>query len=215
MERERQSVTGATSMQRVSIAHSVLVDPLEHLLSLDKDCLEVTDLVESLKITPEEVLLVVEMTVGQWDNALWVDARQWRITASNFGRIANRQAEDYPPSLLKLLLDDYGCPTSHAIRWGIDQENTAIKCFESAKHLEVHPSDVFISHLQQFLAASPDVFIHFSDGSLGLIEVKCPFKHRASMIAEACKDPLFCLQFDSKEVLSLKRTHNYYYQVIG
>ena len=79
-----------------------------------------SDLVQALKDTPEEVMLVAEMTVGQQDNPLWMDARQWRITASNFGRITNRQTEDYPLSLLKLLLGDYGCPISHVIRWGIE-----------------------------------------------------------------------------------------------
>ena len=32
-------------------------------------------------------MLVAEMTVGQRDNPLWMDARQWRITASNFGEL--------------------------------------------------------------------------------------------------------------------------------
>ena len=137
------------------------------------------------------------MTVGQQDNALWMDARQWQITASNFGRIANKQTD---PSLLKLLLGDYGHPTSHAIRWGIDHEDNAIKCFECAKALEVHPCGIFISHIQPFLAASPD------DLSDGLIEVKCLFKYWESLITDACKDASFCLQVD-KEVMSLKRTH--------
>ena len=146
------------------------------------------DLVESLKVTPEKVMLVAEMTIDQRDNPLWMDARQRHITASNFGRIASRQTEDYPPSLLKLLLGDYGCPTSHAIRWGIEHEETAVKCFEATKSLEVHPCGVYISHLQPFLATSPDGLIHLPDGSLALIEIKYSFKHRTSMIADACKD---------------------------
>lgn len=32
---------------------------------------------------PEEVLLVAEMTIGQRDNARWMDTWQWRITSSN------------------------------------------------------------------------------------------------------------------------------------
>ena len=50
-----------------------------------------SDLVEALKVTTEEVMIVAEITVGQCDNPLWMDARQWQITASYFGRIANRQ----------------------------------------------------------------------------------------------------------------------------
>lgn len=50
--------------------------------------------------------------------------------------------------------------------------------------------------------AADDGLIHLPDGSLGLIEVKCPLKHCTSRIVGACKDPLFCLEFDSnKEVV--------------
>jgi sulfur carrier protein ThiS len=46
--------------QPVNNAHSVLADPLQHLISLDKECLTVADLVDSLNVTPEEVLLIAE-----------------------------------------------------------------------------------------------------------------------------------------------------------
>ena len=88
MEGDRQAVSNTSFMS--SCDNALLVDPFEYLLTLDKDGWEVSDLVEALKVTPEEVMLVAEMTVGQRDNPLWMDAWQWRITASNFGRIANR-----------------------------------------------------------------------------------------------------------------------------
>ena len=76
-----------------------------------------SDLVESLKVSPEEVLLMVEMTNGQREDPLWMNACQWRITACNFERIPNRRTEDHPQLHLKLLLGVYGCPPVHAIRW--------------------------------------------------------------------------------------------------
>lgn len=78
-----------------------------------------------------------------------------------------------------------------------------MKCFEAAKSLEVHPCGVYISHLQPFFAASPDELIHLPDGSLGLIEIKCLFKHHTFTIAVACKDPLFSLDYDSIKELRL------------
>ena len=47
-----------------SCDNALLVDPFEYLLTLDKDGWEVSDLVEALRVTPEEVMLVAEMTVG-------------------------------------------------------------------------------------------------------------------------------------------------------
>ena len=46
-----------------------LVDQFEYLL-LDKDGWEVTNLVKSLIVTPEEEMLVAERTMGQQDNIL-------------------------------------------------------------------------------------------------------------------------------------------------
>ena len=79
---------------------------------------------------------MVKITNGQRENPLWMDACQWWITACNFERIPNRRTEDHPQLHLKLLLGDYGCPPVHAIRWGIEHEDTAVKYFEGAKGLE-------------------------------------------------------------------------------
>jgi len=53
-----------------------------------------------------------------------------------------------------------------------------------------------------------------NDVNFGLIEVKCPFKHRKSTIEEACSDASFCLA-NTDNVVMLKRMHDYYYQVTG
>ena len=69
----------------------------------------VDDLVEALKLTAEEVELIQAMSIGQQHNPLWLDARQWRITSSNFGRVCNRTFRHlYPPSLVKSVLGNYG-----------------------------------------------------------------------------------------------------------
>ena len=91
MEQDRQAQQRNIISIQSTGNSNVLRDLFDYLLSLDKDCWEVSDLVESLKVTPDEVLLVAEMTIGQRNNALWMDARQWRLTASNFGRIVNRK----------------------------------------------------------------------------------------------------------------------------
>jgi len=43
------------------------------------------------------------------------------------------------------------------------------------------------------LATSPDGIVSLGDGKFGVVEVKCPYKHRKNTIKEACKDSSFCL----------------------
>ena len=214
MEKERAVTCKQLTIREKQATGGHLKDPIDHLLNLDKDVLEVEDLISALVMSPEEVKLLAEMTIGQRENPLWMDARQWRITASNFGRICNRKHELYPPSLFKLLLGDYGCPASHAILWGVQHESNAIECLESTRKVHVEQCGIYISHQLPFLGATPDGIIYGKDGCIHIAEVKCPFKHRESSIEEACKDPSFCLEKKDGKIL-LKRSHNYYYQVIG
>ena len=88
----------------------VLIDLLDKILEIFATCdVTVDDLIQALKPTEEDVQLIQEMSVGQRNNPLWFDARQWRSTSSNFGRICNRQFRQlYPPSLVRTLLGDYG-----------------------------------------------------------------------------------------------------------
>jgi len=62
------------------------------------------------------------------NNPLWLDARQWRVTLSNFGKVCNRlSSQSYPPSLVKPLLGDYGYPHTAALQWGCDHEADTIQ----------------------------------------------------------------------------------------
>ena len=55
----------------------------------------------------------------------------------------------------------------------------------------------------------------FNDGNeMGLVEVKCPYKHREHTLEEACKDKVFHLHWEKGEP-RLKKTHDYYFQVTG
>ena len=97
-------------------SNPVLIDPLDKLRDIISTReVFVDDLVEALRPTVEEVELIQAMSVGQRHNPLWLDARQWRITSSNFGRVCNRAFRQlYPPSLIKSLLGDYGIPHTAA-----------------------------------------------------------------------------------------------------
>ena len=78
----------------------------------------------------------------------------------------------------------------------------------------VEDCGMFLSVDYPFLATSPDGVIWLRNEKFGIVEVKCPYKHHDNSIEMACQDPAFCLSIDGNET-RLKRTHDYYYQVIG
>lgn len=119
----------------------------------------VCDLIDALQPTDEEVCLVQKMSIGQRNNPLWFDARQWRITSSNFGKVCNRQFRQlYPLSIIKSLLGYYGVPRTAAIQWGCDHEAVAIRNYVSKCQTldNVSECGIFLSAQYSFLATSPD-----------------------------------------------------------
>ena len=47
---------------------------------------------------------------------------------------------------------------------------------------------MFLSERFLYLAIFPDGIIRLDNGKFGLVEVKCPYKHRKNSIEVACKD---------------------------
>ena len=71
-------------------------------------------------------------------------------------------------------------------------------------------------HQQRWPAASPDGLVLSGSGELlGLIEIKCPYATKDMTPLQAASGlPSFpCTVIDGR--ISLKRDHNYYYQVQG
>ena len=216
-QEEDKCRTRVASLSTPSTAATmVLTDPLDRLAEKDITDVTVDDLISALQVTPEEIRLLQTMTAGQRHNPLWMDARQWRVTASNFGKVCNRRREPgyYPPFLLKLLLGDYGSPVSAPLQWGITHEDVALQAYATQMEQQVYPCGIFISCDHPFLGASPDGVV-FGDGSeMGLVEVKCPYKHREHTLEEACSDKAFHLNWEEGQP-RLKKTHDYYFQVTG
>ena len=122
-------------------SRSVLTDPLDKLTTTMKSHdITVDDLIMAMEVTSEEASLLWTMTSGQRYNPVWMDARQWRVTASNFGCVCNwaREVGYYPPSLIKLLLGDYGQPSSAALQWGINKD-IALHAYEQDTVSTVFP----------------------------------------------------------------------------
>ena len=75
-------------------------------------------------------------------------------------------------------------------------------------------SGIFISTTKGYLGASPDGLVLHGDRVCGYIEIKCPYSARNKTISDACGDSRFYMHIDGGKP-SLKKGHNYYYQIQG
>ncbi len=132
--------------------------------------------------------------------------RKFRVTASNFGEICKATEKKDLQSLSERL---YNPPRLHtpAIMHGRACESKAIQKFAEKNCVQVLPAGLFVDPEKPFLGASPDGVVD----EVSLLEVKCPYSARNEKISAETVHFL-CPVGTS---LSLKRNHNYYYQVQG
>lgn len=168
---------------------------------------------------------VEQQTRGQRANPQWYAWRENRITASLAPRIAgsrfaNGKTDEVPRSYLKAVVSPAPSVQTPATSWGIRNEKEAVRAYERLKSREVgrpvrvDECGLFIHKEKTWIAASPDgIVTEAGTGKrLGLLEVKCPYKHRNRTVREACKDRDFCLELNG-DSYALKRDHGYFTQV--
>lgn len=164
--------------------------------------------------TDENCKNLEESTRGQALNDTWLAQRCGRITSSRFGEVFKRKS--FTKTFIESFVHLRNINTV-ATRWGRENEKRAYqayKLFAEQNHADFKISEcgLFVQKETPYLAASPDAVVACSCCGEGLLEIKCPFKHRnVSPQDAASSDSKFCL--DKK--LRLKVNHNYFYQVQG
>ena len=164
-----------------------------------------------------EILEVGRQTRKQSLSKTWYDQRAGRITASIMHSEVHTSLCSPSLSLVKAIcyLEVFSF-SSPATDWGRTYEQFALKRYlsnEMAHHdsLSVSASALFLNETWPFLGASPDGIVNCSCCGKGLVEIKCPYKHRRSTITSAIDDLQFCLALVNGKV-ALKRSHLYFYQ---
>ena len=120
----------------------------------------------------------------QSQSQLWFEHRVGRITASKFAAVS-RASVDPPPSCLIKQLIETSQSLCHvpAIQWGVDHEDVARTAYlelTDQNHISLKYSATGLHLNPSFphLGASPDGLINCECYGTGIIEIKCPFKHR-------------------------------------
>lgn len=125
-----------------------------------------------------------------------------------------------PQSYLKAVVGSGSSVVTPAMSWGIKNEKKAMEAYETIKTSKTHKAveidgcGLFVDKKNSWLAASPDGIVKDAGTGkpLGVVEVKCPYKHRNRTVTEACKDTTFCLDKEG-DSYELKKSHPYYGQV--
>ncbi|XP_061861734.1 uncharacterized protein LOC133626438 [Colius striatus] len=176
-------------------------------------------------VSSQDIPWVEKETRGQRTNPKWYEWRENRITASVAPKIANSKfangkTSEVPQSYLKAVVGSSPQVQTPAMSWGVRNEKAAVRAYEQLKSravgkpVRVEECGLFIHPDKEWLAASPDGIIteEATGKALGLLEVKCPYKHRNKTVSEACKDKDFCLEVD-RGSYTLKKNHAYFTQV--
>ncbi|KAK4879641.1 hypothetical protein RN001_007787 [Aquatica leii] len=154
---------------------------------------------------------IEEGTLTQSKNDLWKAERRKRITACNFGKICKLRPTTCTSKTVSFLLYNIFKGNKYTA-FGLDSESVAIQQFEETYNLKVTICSLIIDKEKPFLACSPDGFVNDD----AIIEIKSSLKAGDMDPLEACKSSLinYCV-VDSENKMTLKRNHNYYYQLQG
>lgn len=149
--------------------------------------------------------------------------RRCRLTASNFGTVSKRRPSTPVAALVKTLVYKSSSFSAPSLRWGRENEVNARKAYAKYMQENNHPNlrtirAGFVIHQQQgWLGCSPDDWVADPDceDPKGVAEYKCPYSAREITPYEACTSlkGFFCKLENGK--VTLRRNHNYYYQVQG
>ena len=191
------------------------------IMELCKDtrtCEEVMSKV-SVPLAPSDVEHIEEATKGQNDCREWSAQRQGRLTSSIFKDIQSRlHTGNNPDTLVDSILGARSVPQYlPAIKYGHRMEAVAAKKYadimRSRRHskMKVENCGLFVLPDVPYLGASPDRLVQCNCCGQGLLEIKCPYS--CAGIAPS-PDTVDYLE-ETDELVQLKRTHKYYFQMQG
>jgi hypothetical protein len=165
-------------------------------------------------------------TLGQSTSVIWKQERQCRLTASRFGMVVKRKA-DQSKSFVNSICNPADLSHIPWVKYGIENEDTVAELYRQAmisegKSVQLFDVGLCVNPSLPHLGASLDrgVYDPSSESKYGGLEVKtCPKAGQLGIsVNEAVDHPEFKSDFflqQQNDVISLKQDHNYYYQIQG
>ena len=173
-----------------------------------------------LVVSKDEASYLEQVTRLQSQSILWHQHRTGRVTASKIFAVARTSIENPSRSLIKEMMETkvHAHTEVLSLKWGIENEqNVREQYFGQIKddHTELSCtlSGLCVNPKYPHLGATPDGIVKCDCCGNGLIEIKCPYKHKESH-PHSVVDNKFCLEHVDG-LVRLKKTHEYYYQIQG
>ena len=138
----------------------------------------------------------------------WHEEREWRVTGSKFGEIANATCRRNWEKLCSSIYHKKNLAAPPIVH-GRQYESIAIEKFQIKQGVQVDKAGLFICAETPYLAASPDGLV----GDSHTVEVKCPYSGRKEMIRPHPKFFPFLECVEGK--VKLKENCKHYAQVQG
>ena len=157
---------------------------------------------------------LTKLTTKQSQSQNWILYRIGRITASNSKKCWTLKLDNPAISTLQSVMKYTNFKGNDATDWGTKSEKKAQKAYlERVKdeHTDfcVKDTGLHIDHEAPYLGASPDGLVDCKCHGQGLLEIKCPSKHRSNL-KNYFKDKKCPIEETAQK---MKPTHEYYYQV--
>jgi len=178
------------------------------------------DLVKSYReaCTTAKIERLEVETREQRDSFLWHMHRKGRITGTSVHDVMRQTETSNKRTLVSKIMgySSIDLSSNKAVNWGIQHEAVALEQYRT-QHISQHSnatvvrSGLLVDKFDVFLGVSADAVIVCPECGRGVVEIKCPFKHRfVSVFDAAATDKDFCLTADG----TLKSTHRYYSQIM-
>lgn len=156
---------------------------------------DIDRVIQWYKLTPDEIEYLRKMTITPAQRRTimghkqrskeWLNVRNDRITASNFGGAIDHSKYDNANGTLRKMLWPGGFQGNAATRYGTENEPIAAKIYEDYMRKQTGPSGVFgvsfpnlvVPTKHPWAGVSPDGFV-YHNGLRGGLEIKCPFRQQ-------------------------------------
>ena len=168
-------------------------------------------------LDPKAAAELEQQTQKQATSDLWHNERKLRITASIMKEVCHRKPNTSCNAFVQKKLHPKPLNTA-AVQYGRAHEQDAISSYLDYYHsrgvaIKLKQCGLVVDALLPWLAASPDGMVMDPNHGEGCLEVKCPLSCQTIPVEEACrKITAFCL-LEQDGVMSLSKSHSYFYQI--